>query len=628
MIRQKHYNKSTMLLRFQWNYFFIFLIAVLPQLIFFQGHAGTICSMTFNSKEEIELFKKYHSQNNEFVELLDFDILDRRKNNSSANSVFQEINKKHKTEAWLEMACHQPVTCDTLVISGHFAGQFFGEEKDQELYLETMEKLSCSSECQPLFQNVKKVFLFGCNTLAGKQKDKRLPKDYFMALIDEHGFKVKEADASVAARYSPIGGSIYNRIRNVFPNAIEIYGFSSKAPSGSDIESKLSGFVKEYDLNARQGELFISKLKGFPADYISDAIPQSNSVNSKLNSTFANGLNEISVTNKIALSCQIHDVNNSFKNRLNLLLKQIEIDLSQPNPSLKLAHHEEMLSLIQQAKLNLSEQEFKTTILQEIQKNSNLKELKNIYFEAFKNLNYTPYTKFKLFSFFVDMNWISKQNLSSVFENNILQWMNEISPINEYQSLAFCLAISEIPLFKKIKVHLNPDTFNIDWNNPFNWKVLSCANNTDEDYYQLLFEQIRNPIMRDHAIGALLISSSKSLFLDNKLWLQTEAIKDLKVMASLLNSFRMNDYPSAGFVNFAYNILSDPNYDDLMKEKVAKLLKTQSQLTSSGKQMFVDLLKDNSKAEPDPSSRSNSLNPISQWKFWLEYSLQELNKRN
>lgn len=123
-------------------------VLILLILLFVEfSQAETICSMTFNSNNEINLFKKYHSKGNEFVELLnptspEVEIDPVNYNNSNIYKYFS----KPKSEYWLSGLCQKRIKCDTLVISGHFAMQFFGDLINEELYLQTMEKLSCSNE--------------------------------------------------------------------------------------------------------------------------------------------------------------------------------------------------------------------------------------------------------------------------------------------------------------------------------------------------------------------------------------------------------------------------------------------------------------------------------------------------
>ena len=107
----------------------------------------TVCSITVNSADEKETFRRYLPPDKyQFVELVERGRPD-----------------------WLESACRQGVRCDVLVISGHYDGgnEFFPDrlEADEFLPVAEMERVSCSESCRGLFSQVKEVYLFGCNTL-------------------------------------------------------------------------------------------------------------------------------------------------------------------------------------------------------------------------------------------------------------------------------------------------------------------------------------------------------------------------------------------------------------------------------------------------------------------------------
>ncbi len=549
-----------MLLRFQWNYLFIFLIAVLPQLIFFQGHAGTICSMTFNSKEEIELFKKYHSQNNDFIELLPSKTSEEVYDLTSKESFISKLLVKPSTESWVVDACAKPIACDTLVISGHFAGEFFGDEMDHELQLETMEKLSCSRKCSPMFQNVKKVFLFGCNTLAGKQQDKRTPKKYFTDLIDEHGFNIKNADVIAASRYSALGGSNNQRIRNVFPNAKEIYGFNSNAPVGSNIKNKLSSFVETFNLSEMQGNLFKQKLNGFSADFINLDNEDSKIVSSQEKS----------------LNCIVRNNTGSIPQKLELLLKQIDIDLSQKDPKLKLAHHQELFDLTAQAKKTYNIDDFNSKFLNELRKFYRFRELKDEYFAVFKSLDDNPYSKFKLLHFFFELNWISIKNISDVMSNMILKWIKEASPINELQAMAFCFSMKEFSSFRNININIDPDEYELDWYNPVVWKVMSCSNNTNDKYWRILVSKVQDKTNSslDEVISLTALNGKR----DKDLWNMVLQLKDDKLLFTILHAFRKAAYQSTSFIEWSERKLQDESLSTELRLLIDRLIIYQSEL--------------------------------------------------
>ena len=188
----------------------------------------TVCSMTLNSDQEINLFKNSFSKDQwNFVELTDY----KNKDSSSADDT-----------TWFTNACKAKVSCDVLVISGHFGGTFFGAS-GLRLPLETLEKNTCNTDCSGIINNPKEVFLFGCNTLSGKAKDRRSPEEYLNVLRAD-GFTRQQAEQVVAYRYSLLGDSFAARMSQVFQSSPRIYGFSSIAPSGKTVEPMLKKFLK------------------------------------------------------------------------------------------------------------------------------------------------------------------------------------------------------------------------------------------------------------------------------------------------------------------------------------------------------------------------------------------------
>jgi hypothetical protein len=114
-----------------------------------QAHAGkrTVCTITVNSPNEKEMFRQRLPEDQyQFVELVERGRSD-----------------------WLASACRQGITCDVLVISGHFDGntEFYSDQVAASEFLPVaeMERASFSDSCPGLFSQLKEVYLFGCNTL-------------------------------------------------------------------------------------------------------------------------------------------------------------------------------------------------------------------------------------------------------------------------------------------------------------------------------------------------------------------------------------------------------------------------------------------------------------------------------
>jgi len=156
----------------------------------------TVCSITVNSADERDAFRKYLPPGRyRFVELLD---------------------RKH--DEWMGPACERHVQCDVLVISGHFnAGETFYSDKvdvEASLKMDELERASCSRSCPPLFAHLKEVYLFGCESLNPD------PTRY-------------------ASAY---GESGRERMRRIFSNVPVIYGFSSAAPVGPTASALLGRY--------------------------------------------------------------------------------------------------------------------------------------------------------------------------------------------------------------------------------------------------------------------------------------------------------------------------------------------------------------------------------------------------
>jgi hypothetical protein len=211
----------------------------------------TVCSMTINSNHEIELFKKHLPATDwNFIELVP----------GPADVVNQN---------WLAESCQKKITCDILVISGHFGGTFFGSSK-YKLPIQDLETKSCDENCSGILHQPKEVFLFGCNTLATKQKDHRSPEEYLQILIAD-GFSASQASQIVSFRYSGFGDTFQSRMSQVFAKTPNVYGFSSVGPSGKTVEPLLNSYLlssqneyKNFDLTKsipKQNVKLFSSLK-------------------------------------------------------------------------------------------------------------------------------------------------------------------------------------------------------------------------------------------------------------------------------------------------------------------------------------------------------------------------------
>lgn len=198
-------------------------------------NAKTICTMTLNSSNEINVFKRFAQKNDRFIELTKFE------------------SETDKSNSWLSNACEENIQCDQVIISGHFAGSFFGN-KNKELTLDDLKKNACSKKCDQLFRNTTEVYLFGCNTLAKTGADLQNLDLYFNDLI-QSGYRRSTAQ-KIKENLIENDGTYFNTMRSIFSNADIIMGFDGKAPLGSIIEKPLT-----LALTNSKNDNFIDSLK-------------------------------------------------------------------------------------------------------------------------------------------------------------------------------------------------------------------------------------------------------------------------------------------------------------------------------------------------------------------------------
>ncbi len=86
----------------------------------------TVCTVTVNSSDEKDAFRRHLPADRfDFVELVE-----------------------HGRPDWLRSACERKVSCDVLVISGHFAGtEFYSSrpEVNEKLRVDELERAACGA---------------------------------------------------------------------------------------------------------------------------------------------------------------------------------------------------------------------------------------------------------------------------------------------------------------------------------------------------------------------------------------------------------------------------------------------------------------------------------------------------
>jgi hypothetical protein len=170
----------------------------------------TVCTVTINSADEKESFQRHlPSGDYRFVELV-----------------------QRGQPDWLASARRRGVSCDVLVISGHFddGTEFYTDRHDFREYL-TVHEMQHES-CQPdgLFARLKEVYLFGCNTL--KSDPRYAAGGEVVRSLERAGRSRAEAERHAAWLGERYGQSNRERLRHVFQDVPVLYGFSSKAPLG------------------------------------------------------------------------------------------------------------------------------------------------------------------------------------------------------------------------------------------------------------------------------------------------------------------------------------------------------------------------------------------------------------
>ncbi|MBA2676125.1 hypothetical protein [Ramlibacter sp.] len=193
-----------------------------PQLA--AAEKQTVCTITINSADEQKVFRRFLPEDKyEFVELVE----------------------RNRSE-WLASACQAKVSCDMLIVSGHYGegNEFFAEALDvrDSLSIAELERVSCSGSCPSLFANLKEVYLFGCDTMNPHAQHTVSP-EIARSFVRE-GRSPAEAARLAQSLGAQRGESSRDRMRLVFKDVPVIYGFSSAAPLGPVAASSLNRYFQ------------------------------------------------------------------------------------------------------------------------------------------------------------------------------------------------------------------------------------------------------------------------------------------------------------------------------------------------------------------------------------------------
>jgi hypothetical protein len=184
----------------------------------------TVCTITVNSADEKEAFRRYLP---------------------AARFRQVELVERGRPD-WLASACRAGISCDVLVISGHYDGhnEFFSDQLDSREFLpvDELERVSCSESCSGLFARLKEVHLYGCNTLNAEAQSSATA-EIVRSLVRE-GHSLRQAEQHLRQLNAGHGESSRDRMRLVFKDVPVIYGFAAVAPLGPIAASTLGAYFR------------------------------------------------------------------------------------------------------------------------------------------------------------------------------------------------------------------------------------------------------------------------------------------------------------------------------------------------------------------------------------------------
>jgi len=268
-----------------------------------------VCSITINSDNEIKTFKKHLEKDPRFS--------------------FKELGSKSDEDrsSWFKNACADNTNhCDVLIISGHFGGSFTGD-KGFSLSMPELLEASCSENCTGIFKNLVDVYLFGCNTYAGKGGDARSPETYYRDMVN-HGIDANTANRQLESMFG-VSNTSKDQMSLVFSGA-RLTGFEGSAPSGKTCEPILNNFLTGFkgpkDYANYLDTLRVSKdTQTKPEELPMDLLPPMNAHNNV--SCRAEDLSQASIQSTRAERCYYYDKRIPAKEKLaKLAVKEFKFE--------------------------------------------------------------------------------------------------------------------------------------------------------------------------------------------------------------------------------------------------------------------------------------------------------------
>ena len=224
---------------FMKHFFCVYRTFFLKRTLFFTGlfFIGLFFSIWANANKD----SKIHIC---FFELDNTKTSDNFRNKIEKNSATvihpYKIEKKEKGRQAFERMIQSGNKCDSLVLSGHHTGDWFG--KTGTLWLKDMEALSCKQEYREWFRNIKTLWLDGCNTVTddfiqSEGKIKTADSETLRVLGNNGEDKTKLDKYDMKTYQQSYAGSLdentplSSRYLRMFPQT-QIYGFNGAAPEG------------------------------------------------------------------------------------------------------------------------------------------------------------------------------------------------------------------------------------------------------------------------------------------------------------------------------------------------------------------------------------------------------------